>query len=357
MKNKLYVTYLYPPGNNINHLYCQQFCYLEKIIEEREIQEVLFISFNKTNSDLKKILKLSKFKYPNIISHYTIPNIKNPPSYGFIIREITREIEAKEGDLFYIFGGIMLPNNSVYYYYNNYYNSLSSFSFNSFKIRIIKLLLVQELINLGLEVHHFVFDPQELIFKKTIRYHGYSDKNLNLQRVDSFQYYLLNKEEREKTLKTELFTFGATILTKDRDDLHNIMAELFKIDTPGYNIYYKNREKKINSFIHREEYLKKIKASKYTLISRAYEKNSFSIYRFIESVFNYCVPLLLEDSNYYILEQFGFDIEWLENYLVVSNTSEIIRKVNTLDYKYISASLSNILFSNDPEKYSSLSKD
>lgn len=130
-------------------------------------------------------------------------------------------------------------------------------------------------------------------------------------------------------------------------DLHPLMEELFSLNKrENYKILYQNKffKEKYYSFVDRDSYLELIKRAKYTLVLRAYEKNSFSASRFIESVFFKCIPLLWNNSNYYLLESLGFDIEWLEKNLVVSSIDEIHFKIKTLEWREISDFLYKKIF-------------
>lgn len=57
----------------------------------------------------------------------------------------------------------------------------------------------------------------------------------------------------------------------------------------------------IDTFIPRDEYLKYISKSKYTLIIPSYDRTQVSILRILESIHNNCIPLFTPDNNFDIL--------------------------------------------------------
>lgn len=357
MSKNLLVSYLFPTTNKKNHCYVQQFCFLEKVIEENHIEKIYYISLNETNIELNKILKLSKFKYPEKLINISLGKIykdllKTKENYFDISEELINYIKSFIGgfnpeDELYLFGGILLKNKEIEKIYLSHKDNLSSSNYIYFRTILIKIFIFYRLINeLELNTNHIVFDPLELDFSNKSNYkkfHNYDDHNLKLNRLDSLQYQLLNKEALDKNffLSSDLdldFVFGASIIEKSRADLHPLMEKLLDLSRhkKEYKIFYQNKFiPKYNTFLCRPKYLELIKRAKYTLVIKAYEKNSFSASRFIESIYYGCVPLLEKDSNYHLLESLGFNIEWIEKYLVISNISEIEYKINSLNYREI----------------------
>lgn len=334
---KILVSYLFPVTNKKNHCYVQQFCYLEKYVEENNVSEILFVSFNKTQSDLKRVLSLSKFKYPNIITHISLGNLfKN--SYKEIGEELIKSLgEINQIKEIFLFGGIILNQRNINDLIEYYGDNLKSFTFLSFRLRLIKIFFFNYLINdLKINTSHIVFDPVELSFSNKPNYkkfHNYDDPHLSLNRLDSLQYQLLNKENRDIFNKDLDFVFGASVVHNIRKEIHPIMLDLLDLSSPTFLIYYQNKFiPKFNTFLPREKYLELIKRSKYTLVIKAYEKSTFSASRFIESIFFGNIPLLMVDSNYYHLKSLGFNIDWLERNLVVKSPNDILNKIKTLDY-------------------------
>lgn len=361
LKNKLIVSYSFPTTNKKNHSLVQQFCYLEKIVEEKNIEEIIFLSFNRTLCDMKKVLEISKFKYPELVANVSLGDkllelYKIEKSWNDLGEKLLSTFSNYLVDSvvdFYIFGGIIQRGATISDFVNYYKNNFKSSNHISTRIKLAKIFLYHNLIDkLKLNTYHVVFDPSELDFssgENYTKYHNYDDSKLNLHRLDSLQYYLKYKEaEKNISLTKSLdFTFGASIIHESRLDLHPVMEELISLnERESYKVLYVNKfiKEKYNTFVERPEYLKLIQKSKYTLVLKAYEEYSFSASRFIESVYYRCIPLLWKDSNYHLLESLGLDIKWLEENLVVSSIEEIQNKVKTLDWREISDFLYEKLF-------------
>jgi ABC-type xylose transport system substrate-binding protein len=118
-----------------------------------------------------------------------------------------------------------------------------------------------------------------------------------MKRLDSLQYYLSkqNKNFIEEQVEKEYdITFGMTDIQKFRekyfDDAKNVLSKFEKV-----NFYLLNKVTGEDTFIDRDQYLKKIAQSKYTIILPAYDSTCFSIFRLLESLQNDCLPLIHED--------------------------------------------------------------
>jgi hypothetical protein len=352
---KIAVTYPSAATNIKNHSLVQQFSYLEKIVEDNNISDIIFISFNSTDFDLKNILKISKFKYPELIKSIklgtTLENLfKKDFSYAEIAEKLIKSINTiHEIDTLYLFGNTMFGAKKIKDIINKYSDSKKGFNFYTNRNKIVKSIFFNLLINKYLiKTNHIVFDPSELDYEGGDNYnkfHCYSDSNLNLNRLDSLQYYLLNKESIIKIDKSLDFVFGATILHTMRNDLHPFFVSLLNYNSNTNKVFYFNKNKpEHKSYLPRPEYLELIKKSKYTLVVKAYEKSSFSGLRFIESIFCKCIPLLNYDSNYHHLNTLGFNLEWLEENLVINKPEDIFEKITNLDYNKTIMYLYDTLF-------------
>lgn len=360
VKNKLLVLYSFPVTTAKNIALVEQFSYLENVVEERNIGEIIFLSLNKTNCDLRKVLKVSKFKYPNIVKPVSLGNLflellETEKNWDILGEKLSNSLlqEIKDSNVeFYIFGGIIQRGREISDFLSYYKKNLKSATHISTRLKLAKIFLCHHLIDkLKLRTHHIVFDPQELNFsngENYTKYHNYNDPRFKLHRLDSLQYFLTQKTERNFSLSKDLdFVLGASIIHESRMDLHNIMEELFSLNCrENYKILYQNKfmREKYNLFVDRDSYLELIKKAKYTLVLRAYEKDSFSASRFIESIYFGTIPLLWNNSNYHFLESFGFDIQWVEKNLVVSTIDEIHYKIETLKWKEISDFLIEKIF-------------
>lgn len=160
----------------------------------------------------------------------------------------------------------------------------------------------------GIPFHEVAFDPNEMscdLFHKdvTVRenyhlYHGYDVPAFRIKRLDSLQYHF-NKQALvlEETEKVFDFTFGYFIL--DDSGRGHYPAQINEIASQFQrkNVYCKNEYTGENSIIAGDAYLEKVKQSRYTYMLPSYNKHCFSIYRFVESIKNDCLPLIHPDCN------------------------------------------------------------
>lgn len=174
------------------------------------------------------------------------------------------------------------------------------------------------------QIYELCYDPGEFSMslvederikpkKDVIVYHGYDIPSLGIKRLDSFQEYL-QTTTTTFTFDTYDFVFGYSYMTKEREATHNTIQELYNSIDDKYDklLFVKNKIEDHNSFLSREEYMRYIQASRFTLIMPAYEKDCFSIYRLLESVYHDCVPLIHESCNIKdVSESYGFNLERL----------------------------------------------
>lgn len=129
-------------------------------------------------------------------------------------------------------------------------------------------------------------------------WHGYDVPKFEMHKLDSLQYYLLNKkvsnslfDDNDVVVDKEFnLVFGMSVLTEDRIKVYE---NLLKIDNA--KLFVKNKFTGEDSFIERDEYISHIAKSKFTLILPTYDSMSFSIFRLIESIYNDCLPLIGND--------------------------------------------------------------
>jgi len=92
-------------------------------------------------------------------------------------------------------------------------------------------------------------------------------------------------------------------------------------------LFVRHKRLEIDTFINRDDYLDAISKSRYTLLIPPYDLKHFSIYRFVESINNDCLPLITSDV--YIddfVKSFGIDLEIINKLIVEYST--IGNKVN-----------------------------
>ena len=170
-------------------------------------------------------------------------------------------------------------------------------------------------------IHEIAFDPQELSFDlfhedyKVVNhtlYHGYDMPGYNIHRLDSMQAHLSNSAnpfnqfvEQEKKYD---FVFGYSSYPhsgRDRMD-PEIKAISEKAER---SILIVDKSENDDSLLPRDEYLDKIKKSRFTLVIPSYDNSMISIYRFIESIALDCLPMLYHECNIEPLaKSFGVDL-------------------------------------------------
>lgn len=172
------------------------------------------------------------------------------------------------------------------------------------------------------KIHYVLFDPEELwVPKPAKRYFGY--KWRDFERLDSLQYHYENQnmlfyEPPEKTIE---YTFGLTVVTSHRQAIYDKLVEAGVPPT-----YVKHKWKKVNTEVPRHIYMDQIERSKFTMIIPAGNPDTFSIYRFIESLQHNCLPLITADCCVEDVEK-SFNIDLSP---IVVEYSDLKEKMSTL---------------------------
>ena len=180
------------------------------------------------------------------------------------------------------------------------------------------------------EFDHYVLDPLELNYndlsvkQKYTRFFGYTIPSYKLQRNDK----ILDSHTFETLEKKYDFTFGYTVLTNERKTRKTqFLLDQIENSDLKYNILVRNKYLDINTMLPKQEYLNTLKETKFTLIIPAYNKETFSIFRFQESIMCGCIPLILDTSYLYeVKKDFYIPDE------IIVNETNIIEKIKTLDY-------------------------
>jgi hypothetical protein len=303
----------------------------------------------------KKILEDKIFgKYLSGILYYDIPNKGHLSEYGswdkiydYIYDNLNITDDFKIDKIFEVNGVLTADfkinsDKSIRFLEVGYNKSMN---FGSIKNAVLPLYFTLALTNkYSVKLEHLLYDPQSPDYStfpekfRPINYErtfAYNSKLFNFKKSNHINTYLKtigleNKKEYD-------FVFGYTVTTNDRKWLSN--EDLFTgIDKS--KIFALDKFLNKDTFIEYNEYLKYISKSKYTLVIPAYLQTSFSIIRFLESLYNNCIPLLYH-TNY--LDEVFSDVtdKKLLTDLIVRDKTDIINKIKTLNYEDLILKLKN----------------
>lgn len=212
-------------------------------------------------------------------------------------------------DRIVVFGGIVSPfvnrkNNKL----NSLYRTNTLFTMQNFCRSMLGTYYVIRLANtLSLPIHEVCYDPGEnsvsqldIVENDVITYHSYDSQHYGFSRLDAYQYYLMKYEHSEPVEKDVRVVFGGTVTTKSRVGPWTRLQPL--VETFGQNdrLHMKITKPVIipRTDVPHNEYVKTLARSKFTVIIPAYDDAAFSGLRFIEAIFNRCLPLITEDCPY-----------------------------------------------------------
>lgn len=175
---------------------------------------------------------------------------------------------------------------------------------NQFSIKFVmirkileKCMVIKVASDMKKDIIQLVIDPQEIDFRDVFDF-DYYKRYFILKRNDDkyapMYEYEMSKEICNNEKEIDLFFIGS-ILTEDRHFLYNLNDKFDGIDNIEFKVFDKDKFK--DNRISQNEYYDLLSRSKYTLICRPYENNSFSIIRFFEAICNNCVPLILNDVD------------------------------------------------------------
>ena len=188
-------------------------------------------------------------------------------------------------------------------------------------------------------LHELAFDPNEMSLDLVhpdvapkdnyYLYHGYDIPDYNMKRLDSLQYFLGNSVSLGESSKKYDFTFGFTVLENSgRTDYSSFIYD-HASKFANANVFCKNYLTGENTLVNRDAYLNYIAHSRFTLLLPSYDSKCFSIYRFIESIHNDCLPMLHKNCNISDVEKsFGIDMKPLMCYDIPNEKT----RLELLDY-------------------------
>lgn len=194
--------------------------------------------------------------------------------------------------------------------------------------------------NNNVSVHTVMLDPMENTLdqlgewapNETKTYFGYSFAP-EILRIDALQYhYLENKSPFDfKEDKEYDFVFGATFMAGDRNDEYEKIKILF--DSPWRKnkskFFIRNDKEGIDTRVNREEYMRYLEKSRFTMVIPSYEKSCFSIFRFLESLENDCLPIITDNCNTDdFLKSFDLPLKYLDEIKI--NPKDIFEFVSSI---------------------------
>lgn len=188
----------------------------------------------------------------------------------------------------------------------------------------------------GIPINEVCYDPGEASLRyfskspQVTTYHGYDVKHLGMKRLDSLQQGLSIKKPSLFDIEKETdFVFGYSYMNKEREQTHNEIQALYSAIDSKYTkkLFMKSKVTEEYTNIDYDAYLDEVKKSKYTLLVPAYHVNCVSCYRFIESVYNDCLPIVLHNKQnmHEFYDSFGIDAKFMERISIYNpeHTNEI----------------------------------
>ena len=223
--------------------------------------------------------------------------------------------QLKDFDRFYLFGGILSSVNKRFLKSSENFPYSFTWKFQSLAPKYIFICAILKASKeYNIPITEIIFDPQEMSLDLVNSEKLKIDKNLhdlkfniaipeyNVDKFDMMQYlYSLKPECNIKFAEKEYdMIFGYTCLWKERSEtMGQVIKSLNQFDKK--QLFAKDIYLNIDTFIPRDEYLKYVSQSKYTLIIPSYDKTQVSILRILESIHNNCIPLFTPDNNFDIL--------------------------------------------------------
>jgi len=323
----------------------------ESLIQQMRVVEtnnskVDFLSSYKTDKPKQHIQNVSGLSLDKHITHLTkfyYDTAINMSSWTDIYDSLNVEFLKEYQDL-YLFGGLFSTASGLRRYTKRngvFPKDVGQIKFESVAIPSMYVLaLLKANHEYGTRLHEIVFDPLEMSLdlfhvdyapKKCYNlYHGYDKPSLNMKRLDSLQYFLSkqNKNFIEEQIDKDIdITFGMTVFEGFREkylnDAKTIVNKFDKV-----NFYVLNKITGENTFVDRDEYLKQIVRSRFTIILPAYDGTCFSIFRLLESLHNDCLPLIHKDCYLKDINE-SYDVDL--NELVTDEPFSETKRLELLD--------------------------
>lgn len=251
----------------------------------------------------------------------------------------------REYEAFHIFGGLHFPQSDITRFSKRceiFPNDRGQLKFNQVAKHITNILAIHKAhVLYDIPLHEFAYDSDEMCTaqfnikqnpNKYSLYHIYDIPKYKMNRLNSLQYFFGRTKSNRLDLKREKeidFTFGYTVFPNSNRTEYiqyiNDIGSKFK----QKEIYVKNTITGENTSIDRQKYLAKISKSKYTLIIPSYDTYCFSMYRFIEAIYNDCLPIIHPDCRIDDVQR-SYDVDLRE--LMTDTVFTEPRRLELLEY-------------------------
>jgi hypothetical protein len=278
--------------------------------------DMLTANSDKSTKVAEKYGLLAISSYRNFYGHFYDHDAKNMADWMAVYNAIN-PVALKEYSALYLIGGLDLHRSNLGRFENRvgvFPHDRGQLKFESCGLHLVNILAMVKAHNeYGIPLHEIAFDPNEMscdLFHSDVApvkdkgyylYHGYDIPLYGAHRLDSLQCWLEANTHplfpEDYSNKTEDFTFGYTVLKESGREHYPEQIEAVASQFAKSNLFAKNEYLGTNTHVDGDKYLDLIKVSRFTYMLPSYNKHCFSNYRFLESIYHDCLPLIHRDCN------------------------------------------------------------
>lgn len=253
--------------------------------------------------------------------------------------EMCNSLDFEDYDEVWLFGAPLSSGSLTRQYpdaYNKAYRTDRGMNFKTYTSKLLMIYLTAKLGH-NCPIREVSFDPMEASIatfseaKDVTVYHGYDIDHLDIKRIDTYQAQFERRTPNNLD-KTIDFAFGYTYMSKERDEIHLKIQKLFSnMNIENKQLYVKNKFTNESNELKYDDYIRTIGQSRFTLVVPAYQPKCFSCYRFIESIYNDCLPLLHKSCFVdEFAKSYGLEDFYLNKILVdEDNINEVVNMLET----------------------------
>ena len=320
-----------------------------------------FLTGTKTNASSNLINKLAHIAPENSLNLYG-------QWYSTIARNMADWMEVYQSldvgqladyDSLYLICGVDLHRSNLGRFENRagvFPRDQGQLKFESAGIHLTNILaLLKAHREYGIPLHEVTYDPNEMsidLFHKDVRplsnyhlYHGYDIPLYNAKRLDSLQaWFRADSATSSKALFSQItkdidFTFGYTVLKNSGRENYPTEIQAIADNFKDVRIFVKNEYTGENTHVDGETYLRYVERSRFTLMLPSYNAHCFSIYRFLESIYHDCLPLIHSNCNLDdVSKSYGVDFSPLvvDKNFIIPTESQRLEILENLKAKMLS---------------------